>query len=64
MRASDAGYLTAADRATLNQQQNRLSDRIYDDKHNGQTAHYGNNEVGQRRENQQIVLRRASEAAS
>lgn len=53
MRAADDGHLTAGDRATLDRQQNRLSDRIYDDKHNAQTAHYGNNEVGQRRENQQ-----------
>jgi hypothetical protein len=28
-------------------------DQIYGDKHNVTTAHYGNNEVGQRRENQQ-----------
>jgi hypothetical protein len=53
MRGADNGHLTAADRATLNNQQNRLSNRIYDDKHNANTAHYGNNEVGQRRENQQ-----------
>ncbi|HXX43441.1 MAG TPA: hypothetical protein VEJ38_01840 [Candidatus Acidoferrales bacterium] len=53
MRSADDGHLTAADRATINRQQNRLSDRIYDDKHNARTAHYGNNEVGQRRENQQ-----------
>ncbi|HXW63165.1 MAG TPA: hypothetical protein VEJ45_11235 [Candidatus Acidoferrales bacterium] len=53
MRAADNGHLTAADRAKLNNQQNHLSNRIYDDKHNANTAHYGNNEVGQRRENQQ-----------
>lgn len=53
MRAADNGHLTAANRATLNRQQNRLSDRISDDKHNERTAHYGDNEVGQRRENQQ-----------
>ncbi len=53
MRSADNGHLTTADRATLDRQQNRLSNRIYDDKHNGQTAHYGNNEVGQRRQNQQ-----------
>jgi hypothetical protein len=53
MRASDDGHLTAADRAKLNNQQNHLSNRIYDDKHNARTAQYGNNEVGQRRENQQ-----------
>jgi hypothetical protein len=53
MRAADDGHLTAGDRATLDSQQNRLSNQIYDDKHNAQTAHYGNNEVGQRRQNQQ-----------
>jgi hypothetical protein len=53
MRSEDDGHLTAADRAKLDRQQNHLSNRIYDDKHNARTAHYGNNEVGQRRENQQ-----------
>lgn len=53
MRAADDGHLTAADRARLNHQQNRVSSGIYRDKHNASTAHYGNNEVGQRRENQQ-----------
>jgi hypothetical protein len=58
MRSEDNGHLTAADRATLNRQQNRSSNRIYDDKHNAQTADYGNNEVGQRRENQQDRIAR------
>jgi hypothetical protein len=53
MRSEDDGHLTAADRARLNNQQNHLSNNIYGDKHNAATAHYGNNEVGQRRENQQ-----------
>jgi hypothetical protein len=53
MRSEDDGHLTTADRATINRQQNHLSNQIYDDKHNANTAHYGNNEVGQRRENQQ-----------
>jgi len=53
MRSADSGKLTAADRAKLNHQQNNLSKQIYTDKHNANTAHYGNNEVGQRRENQQ-----------
>ena len=53
MRADDNGHLTTADRTKLNNQQNRLSNNIYQDKHNANTAHYGNNEVGQRRENQQ-----------
>jgi hypothetical protein len=53
MRSEDDGHLTAADRAKLNRQQNRLSNQIHEDKTNANTAHYGNNEVGQRRENQQ-----------
>jgi hypothetical protein len=53
MRKADDGHLTAADRAKLNQQQNHLSNQIATGKHNANTAHYGNNEVGQRRENQQ-----------
>src|SRR5271169_2221294 len=53
MRAADNGKLTSADRTKLNNQQNHMSNQIYQDKHNANTAHYGNNEVGQRRENQQ-----------
>jgi hypothetical protein len=53
MRSEDDGHLTAADRAKLNHQQNHLSNQIHDDKHNANVAHYGNHEVGQRRENQQ-----------
>ena len=53
MRDADGGHLTAADRDKLNRQQSRLSNRIYQDKHNDRTAHYGNNEIGRRRENQQ-----------
>jgi len=45
--------LTPAEKAQVNRQQNRLSNQIYRDQHNANTAHYGNNEVGQRRENQQ-----------
>jgi hypothetical protein len=37
MRALDGGKLTPADKATVNQQQNKLSDRIYDQKHDAQT---------------------------
>jgi len=53
MRAADNDKLTAADRAKLNRQQNRLSNDIYQDKHNANVAHYGNGRIGQRRENQQ-----------
>ena len=52
-RAANGGKLTAAEKAQFNGQQNKLSNQIYQDKHNANTAHYGNNEVGQRRENQQ-----------
>jgi hypothetical protein len=52
-RAANGGKLTAAEKQQVNRQQNKLSNQIYDDKHNANTAHYGNNEVGQRRENQQ-----------
>jgi hypothetical protein len=53
MRSEDDGHLTAADRTKLNNQQNKLSNQIYDDKHNAAQQHYGNSEVGQREENQQ-----------
>jgi hypothetical protein len=53
MRSQDNGHLTAADRSKLNTRQNKLSNQVYQDKHNATQAHYGNNPVGQRRENQQ-----------
>ena len=34
MRAADKGKLTAADRAALNNRQNKISNSIYKDKHN------------------------------
>jgi hypothetical protein len=52
-RAANGGKLTAAEKKQVNQQQNQMSKQIYADKHNANTAHYGNNKVGQRRENQQ-----------
>jgi hypothetical protein len=52
-RAANGGTLTAAEKRRVNRQQNRVSNQIYRDKHNANTAHYRNNEVGQRRENQQ-----------
>ncbi len=52
-RAANGGKLTGAEKQKINRQQNRLSKQIYADKHNANTAHYGNNKVGQRRENQQ-----------
>ena len=52
-RAANGGKLTGAEKAQINRQQNQVSKQIYADKHNANTAHYGNNAVGQRRENQQ-----------
>jgi hypothetical protein len=52
-RAANGGKLTAAEKATINKQQNNLSKQIHTDKTNANTAKYGNNKVGQRRENQQ-----------
>ena len=52
-RQANGGRLTPQERRQINRQQNRLSRSIYRDKHNAAQAHYGNNEVGQRRENQQ-----------
>ncbi len=54
MRKLDNGHLTAADRATLNQQQNKLSNNIYKDKHNARVQNVDpKSEVGQRERNQQ-----------
>ena len=52
-RAANGGKLTQAEKQQVNSQQNQVSKQIYNDKHNANTAHYGNNAVGQRRENQQ-----------
>jgi len=52
-RAANGGKLTGAEKAQINHQQNQMSKQIYADKHNANTAHYGNNKVGRRRENQQ-----------
>jgi hypothetical protein len=52
-RSADNGKLTQQERQQVNRQQNNLSKSIYTDKHNANQANYGNNQVGQRRENQQ-----------
>jgi hypothetical protein len=52
-RAANGGRLTPQEHQQVNQQQNNLSRSIYNDKHNGATEHYGNNEVGARRDLQQ-----------
>jgi hypothetical protein len=56
MRSEDDGHLTASDRTKLNNQQNKLSNNIYDDKHNAAQQHFGNSEVGQREKNQQARI--------
>jgi len=54
MRSLDNGKLTAADKTTLNQQQNKLSNQIYQDKHNAAVQNTDpKSEVGKRAENQQ-----------
>jgi hypothetical protein len=52
-RTANGGTLTPQERQQVNQQQNNLSRSIYNDKHNANTATYGNNEVGARRDLQQ-----------
>jgi hypothetical protein len=52
-RSLNGGHLTGQEKQIVNGQQNNLSKQVYNDKHNANTAHYGNNEVGQRRANQQ-----------
>ena len=52
-RALNGGHLTPQEKRIVNRQQNNVSNQIYQDKHNAATQHYGNNEVDQRRENQQ-----------
>ncbi len=52
-RAANGGRLTAQQRRQINRRQNNISRSIYRDKHNAAQAHFGNNKVGQRRENQQ-----------
>lgn len=52
-RQANGGKLTAQEKAQVDSQQNHLSKQIYSDKHNANSAHFGDNEVGQRRENQQ-----------
>jgi len=54
MRKLDNGKLTNADKKTLTQQQNQLSNQIYRDKHNAAVQNPNpKSEVGKRAENQQ-----------
>jgi hypothetical protein len=53
MRKLDGGKLTPQDKALVNRQQNRLSNQIYNQKHDTQTQGQSKTEIGQRKENQQ-----------
>jgi hypothetical protein len=55
-RSLNGGKLTQQERHTVNRQQNQMSNQVYKDKHNTAQAHYGNNEVGARRQNQQTRI--------
>jgi hypothetical protein len=52
-RSLNGGHLTGQEKQIVNGQQNKMSNQIYQDKHNAATQHYGNSEVGQRASNQQ-----------
>ncbi len=52
-KAANGGKLTPQQRRQVNRQQNALSQQIYNEKHDGQTQHYGTNEVDARRKAQQ-----------
>lgn len=53
MRQADNGKLTPQDRRILNRQQNRLSQNIYNQKHDAQVQPKANNEVNARQKLQQ-----------
>jgi hypothetical protein len=52
-RSLNGGHLTGQEKQIVNGQQNKMSNQIYQDKHNAATQHNGNSEVGQRASNQQ-----------
>ena len=52
-RKANGGKLTQQEKQQVQHQESNLSKGIYQDKHNASAAHYGNGEIGQRRENQQ-----------
>ena len=52
-RGANGGTLTPQERQQVNRQQNNLNHSIAADKHNGANAQYGNNQVGERRAQQQ-----------
>ena len=57
-RKANGGNLTNNQKTQVNQQQNKLSQKISTDKHNANQAQYGNNQVGARRDNQQQRIAR------
>jgi len=52
-RSLNGGKLTTQEKQIVSQQQNKMSNQIYTDKHNAATQNYGKSEVGQRQTNQQ-----------
>jgi hypothetical protein len=52
-KSANGGTLTQQERQQIQRQDNNLSRAIYRDKHNAATAHYGDNEIGKRRQMQQ-----------
>jgi hypothetical protein len=52
-RSLNGGHLTGQEKQIVNGQQNKMSNQIYQDKHNAATQHNGDSEVGQRAQNQQ-----------
>jgi len=55
-KTANGGNLTNNQKQQINQQQNKLSGEIDKDKHNAAQQKYGNNQIGQRRENQQARI--------
>ncbi|MGH9558338.1 MAG: hypothetical protein ACRD30_03795 [Bryobacteraceae bacterium] len=52
-RKAGDGKLTSQEKQQVNRQQNHIGKQIQTDKHNANSSHFGDNKVGQRRENQQ-----------
>lgn len=52
-KSANGGTLTQQERQQIQRQDNNLSRAIYRDKHNVANAHYGDNEIGKRRQMQQ-----------
>ncbi len=52
-RADNGGRLTSQEKQQINNRQNKVSNSIYNDKHNANNANDGNNRVGDRKNAQQ-----------